>query len=420
MLIAQATATDGQLLSEDTIRETIETGLRGRFTGARVLALIPDHTRTIPLPQLFPILVDALSDVTKLDFMVALGTHPGLSEESRCKLVGITLEERQTTYRHVGILNHEWDNPTALTEIGTISEDEMREMAGPAWHPSLSGDIAVQINRAILDYDHILIVGPSFPHEVVGISGGAKYMFPGIGGPDMINKFHWLGALITTMKIIGIKDTPVRDVIHTAATFVPTPITLLSLVVVGSGLAGMFIGDHIEAWGAAADLSRRHHIKWIEKPFQQVLSWCPPMYDELWTGGKAMYKLEPAVADGGELIIYAPHIDTVSVAHGQHIYALGYHVLPYFLNQWDKYKHHPTSAMAHSTHVKGIGTFEDGIERPRIQVTLASKISPEDCQTLNLGYRDPADIHPQEWADREDEGVLFVPKAGETLYRVRA
>jgi nickel-dependent lactate racemase len=420
MLHAQATAPASQLLSEETIRSTLEQGLRGRFTSARVLALIPDHTRTIPLDQLFPMLVEALSDVKKLDFMVALGTHPALSEESRCRLVGITMEERQTKYAHVGILNHEWDNPDALAEIGVISDDQFREIAGPAWHVSLGGDIPVQINRAILDYDHILIVGPSFPHEVVGISGGAKYLFPGICGPEMINKFHWLGALITTMKIIGVKETPVRDVIHAAATFVPTPITLLSLVVVGHGLAGMYIGNHVEAWGAAADLSRQYHIRWIERPFQQVLSWCPPMYDELWTGGKAMYKLEPAVADGGELIIYAPHLDTVSITHGSYIYELGYHVLPYFLNQWDKFKHFPTSVIAHSTHVKGIGEFVGGVETPRIQVTLASRLSADDCKRLNLGYRNPDDIKPQDWQDREDESILFVPKAGETLYRVRA
>ena len=419
MLYAQAATENGTLLSETEIHETLETGLRGRFTGARVLALIPDHTRTIPLGQLFPLIVEALHDVKQLDFMVALGTHPALTEESRCRLVGITLEERREKYAHIGILNHEWDNPAALTEIGVIEDDQLREISGPAWHPSLSGDVAVQVNKAILEYDHILIIGPSFPHEVVGISGGAKYIFPGICGPEMINKFHWLGALITTMKIIGFKETPVRDVIHAAAQFVPTPITLVGLTVVGDGLAGMFIGEHQEAWSAAADLSRKHHIRWIEKPFDRLLSWCPPMYDELWTGGKAMYKLEPAVADDGELIIYAPHLDTVSITHGNYIYDLGYHVLPYFLEQWDSFKHYPTSAIAHSTHVKGIGTFANGVEEPRIRVTLASRISEADCKTLNLGYLNPDTIQPNDWRDREDEGLLFVPKAGETLYRIQ-
>ena len=141
------------------------------------------------------------------------------------------------------------------------------------------------------------------------------------------------------------------------------------------------------------------------------------MYDELWTGAKAMYKLEPAVADGGELVIYAPHMDTVSVTHGQYIYELGYHVLPWFLQQWPRFCDYPTSVIAHSTHVKGIGTFADGLEEPRIQVTLSSRISREDCARLNLGYRDPASMDLQAWRDCED--TLFVPKAGETLYRVQ-
>ena len=417
MLQASAVAGDGQLLSTDSIRETLFAGLEGRFSGARVLALIPDRTRTLPLPLLFPMLADCLADTRQLDFMVALGTHPPLNAEELCSLVGLTPAQYHEDYSHINLLNHEWDNPAALTELGIIGEDQLRELCGPAWHHSLGGDVPVNLNRAVLEYDHILIVGPSFPHEVVGISGGAKYLFPGISGPQLINKFHWLGALITTMNIIGCKDTPVRDIIHQAAEFMPTPLTLLSLVVVDEGLAGMFIGDHLSAWDAAARLSQQNHIRWLDRPYERVLSWCPPMYDELWTGAKAMYKLEPAVADGGELVIYAPHMDTVSVTHGQYIYELGYHVLPWFLQQWPRFCDYPTSVIAHSTHVKGIGTFADGLEEPRIQVTLSSRISREDCARLNLGYRDPASLDLQAWRDCED--TLFVPKAGETLYRVQ-
>lgn len=416
MLQARAVAADGELLSHDEICNTLHDGLAGRYTGARVLALIPDRTRTLPLPQLFPLLADCLRDARQLDFMVALGTHPPLGEAERCGLVGLTPAQYRERYPGIRLLNHEWDNPQALTELGVISADRLRELCGPAWHHSLGGDVPVNLNRAVLEYDHVLIVGPVFPHEVVGISGGAKYLFPGISGPELINKFHWLGALITTMKIIGCKDTPVRDIIHLAAEFLPTPLSLLALVVVDEGLAGMFIGDHLSAWDAAARLSQRKHIQLLDHPAERVLSCCPPMYDELWTGGKAMYKLEPAVADGGELIIHAPHMDTVSVTHGRHIYELGYHVLPWFLQDWERFRDYPTSVIAHSTHVKGIGDVIDGVEHPRIQVTLASRISREDCQTLNLGYRNPDSLDLRRWRERDD--VLFVPKAGETLYRV--
>jgi nickel-dependent lactate racemase len=416
---AQAIAND-QYLSPDTIRETLEQGLGGRLKDARVLVLIPDHTRSIPLPMLFPLLVEILSDTRRLDFLVALGTHPPLSEQALCHLVGITLEQRCDTYSHIGLLNHAWDNPQALADIGVLSRDFIQEVAGAYWHPSLGGDVPVRINRLALEYDHILILGPTFPHEVVGFSGGAKYLFPGISGPEMINVTHWLGALITILHTIGIEQTPVRDLIHAAASLVKTPITLISLVVVGKNdLAGMFIGGHLEAFHAAAQLSARHHIVWVDEPYQRVLSWTQPMYDELWTGAKAMYKLEPAIADGGEIVIYAPHLDTVSHVHGYYLYQIGYHVRDYFLKQWDTFKDIPAGVLAHSTHVKGAGTFENGVERPRIQVTLASQISRDDCQRLNLGYLDPAAINVDDWQDREDEGVLFVPKAGEILYRLR-
>ncbi|MBK9054855.1 MAG: DUF2088 domain-containing protein [Chloroflexi bacterium] len=393
--------------------------LSGQHRGQKLLVLIPDHTRTIPLPQLFRYLVEILHDTRQLDFMVALGTHPALSPEHLHKLVGITAEEHETTFRHIGLLNHAWDSPDTLTTLAVMPQEQIREIVGERWHPTLGGDVAVNINRAVLAYDHILILGPTFPHEVVGFSGGAKYFFPGISGPDMINVTHWLGALAGVRGTIGIKETPVRDMIHAAAKHIPTPSTLIALVVVGQGLAGLFVGDYEEAWSAAADLSSERHIIWVDKPFQRVLSCAPPMYDELWTAGKAMYKLEPALAEGGELIIYAPHLDGVSHVHGKYIYEIGYHVLPYFLQQWDKFKHIPLGVLAHSTHVRGDGVFADGIEYPRASVTLATRLSRADCDQLALGYLNPDEVDAAAWQNREDEGVLYVPKAGEMLYRVR-
>ena len=419
-VIAQATAQGNNLLSEDTIRQTLEQGLGGgRYSGAKVLVLMPDHTRTIPLPQLFRIVNSILHNTRQIDFMVALGTHPPLDKTALYRLVGITAEEHEGRYGHVRLLSHTWDNPDTLTTIGKLEQEHIQQIAGDAWHPTLGGDVDIRINRQILDYDEIIILGPSFPHEVVGFSGGAKYLFPGISGPEMINVTHWLGALISILKIIGIKETPVRDLIHAAAECVPTPVTLVSMVVVGEGLAGLFVGDHLSAWRAAADLSSQRHITWIDRPYQRVLSWAQPMYDELWTGAKAMYKLEPGIADGGEVVVYAPHLEVVSHVHGKYIYEAGYHVLDYYLKQWDKFKHIPLGVLAHGTHFRGSGTYENGVEKARIQVTLSSKISEADCRQLSLGYINPDAIDIEAWKDREDEGILFVPKAGEMLYRVK-
>src|SRR5574341_1112325 len=351
MLQAKARASNGQLLTDDEARETLGL-LEGQFTNQRVLVLIPDHTRSLPLPFLFRSLVAVLYDTSQLDFMVALGTHPPLSEESINKLVGITAEERITTYKHIGLLNHTWDKPAALTSLGVMGQDEIKQIAGQHWHSSLPNTVDIRINRAALEYDHILILGPTFPHEVIGFSGGAKYLFPGISGPDMINATHWLGALSGVVGTIGIKGTPVRAMVHAAASRLPTPVTLIALVVEGKGLSGLFIGDQVSAWNEAADLSAERHIRWVDEPFQRVLSCAPPMYNELWTGAKAMYKLEPAVALGGEVIIYAPHLDVVSHVHGKYIYEIGYHILPYFLKDWERFKNIPLGVLAHSTHLR--------------------------------------------------------------------
>jgi nickel-dependent lactate racemase len=421
MIYSQASSPPNQLLSKNQIIETLQDGLGDRFRNQSVLVLIPDHTRSLPLPFLFRTLVDILRDVKQLDFMVALGTHPSLSEESINRLVGITSEERSTTFKNIGLLNHEWNAPAALTSLGMIEQDEIKQIAGDHWHASLPSEIDIRINKAALEYDHIIILGPTFPHEVVGFSGGAKYLFPGISGADMINATHWLGALAGVVGTIGIKETPVRAMIHSAAERLKTPLTLIALVVEGHELSGMFIGDHLTAWSEAADLSAQRHIRWCDatRPFRRVLSCAPSMYDELWTGAKAMYKLEPAVEVGGEVVIYAPHLDVVSRVHGKYIYEIGYHILPYFLNDWERFMNIPLGVLAHSTHLRGSGILENGIEKPNVKVTLASKISAEDCARLNLGYLDPSKINIEEWKDREQEGVLYVPKAGEILFRLK-
>jgi len=278
--------------------------------------------------------------------------------------------------------------------------------------------VPVRLNRLIREYDHILICGPVFPHEVVGFSGGAKYFFPGIAGPEMINFTHWLGALITSYEIIGTLETAVRAVIHRAVELVDRPHSLLALVAFPDGVAGVYCGPTIETWTAAAKLSARRHIVWTEKPFERVLSVMPSLYRDLWTGAKGMYKLEPVVADGGEVVIYAPHIHEVSFAHGRLIDEIGYHCRDYFTQQWDRFGHYPGGILAHSTHVKGKGTYDSAsaVESPRIRVTLATAIPEERCRRLNLGYLDPREVDIEGWKSHAD--WLVVPRAGEMLYRL--
>jgi nickel-dependent lactate racemase len=347
--------------------------------------------------------------------LIALGTHPPMSAEAINRRLEISAEERTGRYQRVRLLNHSWNDPAALARLGSIGAAEIGALSGGRFEM----DVEVTINRAVLDYDQLIIVGPVFPHEVVGFSGGNKYLFPGIGGAAILDFFHWLGAVITNPKIIGNKCTPVRQVVDRAAALVQVPKLAFCMVVHASRLAGLYAGSPQAAWSRAADLSERLHIIHKDRPFHTVLSCAPPMYDEIWVGGKCMYKLEPVVADGGELIIYAPHIREISLTHGALIERIGYHTRDYFLAQWDRFKEEPWGILAHSTHVRGIGTYVNGIEKPRIQVTLATQIPEALCRVINLGYRDPRSIRIADYQDREDEGILYVPRAGEMLYRLK-
>jgi len=388
-----------------------------RVDGKRVLALIPDHTRSCPLDLLYRQAYDAIAPRAKcFDVLVALGTHPAMTMGAIYRRVGLTAEEHQAIFTKTRFFNHAWNDPAQLVEIGRFTKQDVRELTDGLFEL----DIAINCNKMIKDYDLLLILGPVFPHEVVGFSGGNKYIFPGISGPEILNFFHWLGAVITNPRIIGNKWTPVRKVVDRAAALIPIERRAFCMVVRGhNDLAGLYAGMPEEAWSAAADLSRQVHIEFKDKPFHTVLSCAPQMYDELWVGAKCMYKLEPVVADGGKLIIYAPHIHEFAVAHGHTIRAVGYHTRDYFLKQWDKFKYYPWGVLAHSTHVKGIGTFENGIEKPRIECILATGIPEATCRQSNLGYMDPAKINPADYANREAEGILHVPQAGEVLYRLK-
>jgi hypothetical protein len=203
-----------------------------------------------------------------------------------------------------------------------------------------------------------------------------------------------------------------------AAAFVPTPRLCVAAVMRGERLSGLYAGTMEEAWRAAVALSAQLDIVCVEWPFRRVLAVMPRLYDDLWTAAKGMYKVEPVVADDGEVVIYAPHISEVSYTHGKLLDEIGYHVRDYFLKQWERFKDCPWGVLAHSTHLCGVGTYEGGTERPRIRVTLATGIPRERCERLGLGYLDPASVNPEEWANREDEGILLVRRAGEMLYRI--
>jgi lactate racemase len=406
-----------KLLSHDEVHHIVAQAAASlNISGKRVLVIIPDGTRSMPMPLMFKLLQEEFgSRAASCDYLVALGTHPLMSEAHLSSLMGRPVINGMCGKARV--LNHRWDLPETFVDLGAIPADEVAEASGGL----LSDPILIRINRMLFDYDQVLICGPVFPHEVIGFSGGNKYLFPGVSTGEMINQTHWLGALLGSYNLIGTPTTPVRMLVDRAAAEVNVPVSCFALVLRKHDIVGIYFGSAQEAWKAAAAHSAQEHIRWVSHPFRQVLSVLPEMYDDIWTGAKGMYKLEPAMADGGEVVIYAPHITEFSYTHGLFLEHIGYHCRDYFLKQWDRFASVPKGVIAHSTHLTGQGDYDavTAIESLRIRVTLATGIPEERCRRMNLNYLDPKEIRMEDWQGREGEGVKLVPQAGEILYRLK-
>ncbi len=404
-------------LSQEEFGEAIREGARLTEVSGRVVVVIPDLTRTVPVSEFFRAICEELIDrVEELHFLIALGTHPPLNERQIEKLVGMPKSEREKRYgSKVSISNHKWKGGDQLSRIGNLSEKKVERLS----QGRMKEEIPVTVNEKIPNYDHVFIFGPVYPHEFLGFSGGYKYLFPGVSGEEITQMFHWLGALITNPKIIGIKDVATRDVLNEAARFVETPITAFKTVISGHDPVGLFIGDPEAAWSKAADLSQKVNVVYKDRTYHTVIADMPEMYDELWTAGKGMYKLEPVVSERGTLIIYGPHIEEISETHGKDIRRAGYHVKDYFLAHEEELRDVPPLVKAHCAHVKGGGTYEGGVEEPKVEVKLATGIPEEVCREINLAYLDPEGLDLSDYEDREEEGILLVRDAGEQVYRLR-
>jgi nickel-dependent lactate racemase len=402
----------GTILSPDEVTAFVVAQLAEiDFDGRSVCVLVPDATRVCPLPLLVGAVHRALHGrVSRLTVLIALGTHGAMSDAALAAHVGVL--------PGVEVRNHEWWEPSTFANLGTIPSSRIEELSDGR----MTGDVEVLLNRAVVEHDIALVVGPVLPHEVVGMSGGNKYFFPGVAGQKIIDVSHWLGALITSAEIIGTTSlTPVRALINDGAALIPADTYAFCVVTADTqepALHSISFGDCISSWASAAEISAATHVTYLDAPVRRVLSLVPQMYDEIWTGAKGFYKVEPIVADGGEVILYAPHITEIATSHPQ-IHEIGYHCRDYFVKQWDRFQQVHWGVLAHSTHLRGAGTYDPatGEERLRVGVTLATGIPEEVCRAVNLGYRDPATIDVA--AFESDPDTLVVPRAGEVLFRLR-
>jgi nickel-dependent lactate racemase len=394
----------------------IEEALQVVQRGERVLAIIPDKTRDDNTHELFPIANEFLTrrGVASFDALVAQGTHPPMSAAQKLTKIG------NTDFRGC-LFDHRWDDPDELFTLGELSAATVHELTNGL----IDQAVPVSINKLLAPgvYDTVLVFGATVPHEVAGFAGGAKYFFPGVAGPELTHTTHWLGALAGIENIIGQVDTPTRRLIEAAADLIPARIISLNTVVSRNDgelvTYALFTGDIRKAFRRAAEVSRQVHIRYTGRKYKRVVALLDPHYDELWVGGKASYKLGAIIEEGGELIIYAPHLTKLSETHGALIEKYGYAPLESvrdMLGVSQELRENLCIA-AHLAHVAYAGRLdEQGHVVPRYQITMASGLDEETCRRVNLGYLDYRTFDYD--AIRSDTNTLVVADAGRDLYQV--
>jgi len=286
-------------------------------------------------------------------------------------------------------------------------------------------EVPVQLNAHLApgQYDVVFVIGATVPHEVAGFAGGAKYFFPGVAGPELTHLTHWLGALATIERVIGRIETPTRRVIEAAADRVPARVIAFTSVSTrnDAGLVthALFAGDLRETVRSAAEISSRVHVRYTGRRYRRIVALLDEHYDELWVGGKASYKLGGIIEDGGELVIYAPHLTGISTTHGRLIEKYGYAPLEQvreMVEESDELQANLCVA-AHLAHVSYAGRIgAQGRIEPRYRITLASAVSEDVCRRVKLAFQrcESVDIE----AARRDPDTLVVEHAGRDLYLV--
>lgn len=399
------------------IAEEAASGIKGR----NIVILIPDSTRSggrFIGEALRGFYRAKARHLDSLKVIVALGTHPALSEDAILRYLNITPDEYRKDLNRMTFLNHEWWKPETFVQVGQVSAGKWKELSND--YMDLADfrrreGIPVRFNRTAAEADDLVIMGPVVPHEVVGCSGGLKYCSPGIGDTELTGYTHWLGAVLTIPGVIGVIDTPVRRIINHCVNLMKKPRKhLIAFVPDGEVLLGVYAGSPEEAFEKAARHTLRVNVEYTGRRYKRALAILSPRYDDMWTGGKGSYKLIQIVEMGGQLVIYAPHLKEVSKTWGRDIERLGYHCLDYVRAHLSEYLDRGINpcVLAHLTHVYGPGTYEGGVESPSV-VHLATGLDASTCSALNFSYIDPSSIDIDAW--RRDPDTYVGDDAGQRL-----
>ncbi len=407
------------------LKNFIKKSLRSLPSAKKILVLFPDYTRTDFTHIITPLIISRFKN-SNIDFLNAGGTHRPMTDDEFMVKLGIGKDISGVIF-----LNHNFSDPLSLKTIGRID----RKLVKDKTSGMLDKDINITVNKLLFsNYDLILVLSGTVPHEAAGYSGGLKIFFPGVSGPHVIDLFHWAAVLVGIPEIIGTVDNNARDIINYGAKVIfekiSCPIHSFNMVNTEEDGKTIPVGFYIDegfngfisAYKKASETSYKVHVKYISESLSQVVQKIPANYDEIWLAGKGSYKLQrPGVlAKGAEVIIYAPHIkhfhtDPLIEAD---LLSLGYHCRDHVCSLIEEGTEVSKNAAAHLINVCGPGIYNPRSKKEDLdfKVTLATSVPEEKCREVGLSYRDPATIKR---SDFEGPGKLWIEEGGKYLYDIK-
>ena len=389
----------GNGLSCEEMKEALLASLEGRNL-KNVLIIPPDFTR-------FHSNAGYMTNVyyheltgrgCQVDILPALGTHVAMTEDEVEKMYGDIPFD--------AFLVHDWRRD--VVKIGEVPAEYLEEITEGLWHDPVD----VEVNRLVMDekYDLILSIGQVVPHEVIGMANHAKNLFVGVGGADMINKSHMVGAVYGMERMMGKDHTPVRKIFDYGMEHFlkDRPILFVLSVCTAPGgeicQHGLFIGEGRKPLEDAIALAQEKNIDFVDTGIKKCVVYLDPSeFKSTWLGNKSVYRTRMAIADGGELLVLAPGIERFGEDPqvDQLIRKYGYRGRIHTLEQFEKPENQDLrdnmGAAAHLIHGSSDGRFKityavKNISRDEVEGVgfaaadyeeMAARYNPE---TLEYGY----------------------------------
>ncbi len=407
MLYYQRGSKNDVLTSED-LKTGLNSALDQLGSKKRVLAIPPDFTRFHSFAgELTQLTYNYYGD-SLVDVLPALGTHTGMTDAQIDKMfTGVPKELFRV---------HDWRND--VITIGVVPADFVKKIS----ENRVDYSWPAQVNKLLVEGNHDLIIsiGQVVPHEVIGMANYNKNIFIGTGGAEGINKSHFLGAAYGMERIMGRADNPVRQVLNYASDHFAQEMPIIYLqTVVGKDengqlvVRGLFIGDDMECFEKASELSLEVNFEMLDKPLKKVVVYLDPSeFKSTWLGNKSIYRTRMAIEDDGELIVLAPglmefgedkEIDRLIRKYG---YLTTPEILELTKNNEDLQGN--LSAAAHLIH----GSSED-----RFSITYCpGNLSKEEIESVNYKYADLDEMTKRYNPEALKDGFNTMPDGEEIFY----